>query len=152
MAFSAYEKTRESSWENVAIKHANTYGELMDKKNDIHYNYPPIKLDHLKKMTTNLGIIQFSKISEPDITSGYTLDDNARALIAVCSHYKLYGDQESLNLITKYLNFVHRCQISSGSFVNYIDENNFDRCIFISILNFWIQCKRNVFGNYRRIC
>ncbi len=126
MAFSAYEKTRESSWENVAIKHANTYGELMDKKNDIHYNYPPIKLDHLKKMTTNLGIIQFSKISEPDITSGYTLDDNARALIAVCSHYKLYGDQESLNLITKYLNFVHRCQISSGSFVNYIDENNFD--------------------------
>ncbi|MDF1517768.1 MAG: glycosyltransferase [Lutibacter sp.] len=126
MAFAAYEKTRESSWENVAIKHANTYGELMGEKNDIQYNYPPIKLDHLKKMTTNLGIIQFSKISEPDITSGYTLDDNARALIAVCSHYKLYDDQESLNLITKYLNFVHRCQISSGSFVNYIDENNFE--------------------------
>ena len=126
MAFAAYEKTRESSWENVAIKHANSYGELMGKKNDIHYNYPPIKLDHLKKMTTNLGVIQFSKISEPDITSGYTLDDNARALIAVCSHYKLYGDQESLNLITKYLNFVHRCQTPSGTFVNYIDENNFE--------------------------
>ncbi|OGS69163.1 MAG: glycosyl transferase family 1 [Flavobacteria bacterium RIFCSPLOWO2_12_FULL_35_11] len=124
MAFAAYEKTRESSWENVAIKHANTYGELIDKKNAIRYNYPPIKLDHLKKMTTNIGIIQFSKISEPDITSGYTLDDNARALIAVCSHYKLDGDPKSLNFIITYLNFILRCQNSSGTFVNYIDENN----------------------------
>ena len=124
MAFAAYEKTRESSWENVAIKHANIYGELIDKKNTIRYNYPPIKLDHLKKMTTNIGIIQFSKISEPDISSGYTLDDNARALIAVCSHYKLFGDQESLKFIATYLNFIHRCQTSSGTFVNYIDENN----------------------------
>lgn len=124
MALAAYEKTRESSWENVAIKHANTYGELIDKKNVIHYNYPPIKLDHLKKMTTNIGIIQFSKISKPEISSGYTLDDNARALIAMCSHFKLFGDQESLKFITTYLNFIHRCQTSSGTFVNYIDENN----------------------------
>ncbi|WP_372767132.1 glycosyltransferase [Lutibacter sp.] len=124
MAFAAYEKTRESSWENVAIKHANTYWELIDENNAIHYNYPPIKLDHLKKMTTNVGIIQFSKISEPDSTSGYTLDDNARALIAMCLHYQLYGEQESLYYLTKYLNFIQRCQTSSGTFVNYIDENN----------------------------
>lgn len=124
MALAAYEQTRESSWENVAVKHANTYGELINKNNVMHYNYPPIKLDHFKKMTTNIGIIQFSKISEPDISSGYTLDDNARALIAVCSHYKLFGDQESIKFIAKYLNFIHRCQTSSGTFVNYIDENN----------------------------
>lgn len=124
MAMAAYEKTMESSWGNIAIAHINIYEKLLEHKINIHYNLPPIKLDRIKKMTTNIGIIQFSKISEPDIASGYTLDDNARALIALCSHYKIFGDQESLNLISKYLNFVHRCQTSSGTFVNYIDENN----------------------------
>jgi len=124
MAFSAYQKTIESSWENTAVKHINIYKKLLDEKIDIHYNYPSIKLTHIKKMTTHLGIIQFSKISEPDISSGYTLDDNARALIAVCLHYKLYKQVEDLYLIHIYLNFVIRCQKPSGTFINYIDENN----------------------------
>ena len=46
-----------------------------------HYNIisRSFNLNHLKKMTTDTGIIQFSKINQPDINSGYTLDDNARA-------------------------------------------------------------------------
>ncbi|WP_372745544.1 glycosyltransferase [Lutibacter sp.] len=126
MAISAFQKTRESSWENVAIKHVNAYNKLLDKKRAIKYNYPPIKLDHLNKMTTELGIIQFCKISQPDISSGYTLDDNARALIALGLHYKLYQKREDLHLINTYLNFIIRCQKQSGTFVNYIDENNFE--------------------------
>ena len=126
MGVSAFQKTRESSWENVAIKHVNAYNKLVDKKREIKYNYPPIKLNHLKKMTTNLGIIQFCKISQPDISSGYTLDDNARALIALSLYYKLYQKNEDLQLINTYLNFIIRCQKPSGTFVNYIDENNFE--------------------------
>jgi len=126
MGISAFQKTRESSWENVAIKHVNEYNKLIDKKREIKYNYPPIKLDHLKKMTTDLGIIQFCKISQPDISSGYTLDDNARALIALSLHYKLYHKSEGLHLINTYLDFIIRCQKPSGTFVNYIDENNFE--------------------------
>jgi len=126
MAISAFQKTRESSWENVAIKHVNAYNKLIDKKRAIKYNYPPIKLNHLKKMTTELGIIQFCKISKPDGSSGYTLDDNARALIALSLHYKLYHKKEDLLLINTYLNFIKRCQKPSGTFVNYIDENNFE--------------------------
>ncbi|MEX1384173.1 MAG: glycosyl transferase family 1, partial [Lutibacter sp.] len=84
------------------------------------------KLNHLKKMTTELGIIQFCKISQPDSSSGYTLDDNARALIALSLHYKLFHKKEDLQLINTYLNFIIRCQKPSGTFVNYIDENNFE--------------------------
>jgi len=126
MAISAFQKTRESSWENVAIKHVNAYNKLIDKKRAIKYNYPPIKLNHLKKMTTELGIIQFCKISQPDSSSGYTLDDNARALIAMSLHYKLFHKKEDLQLINTYLNFILRCQKTSGTFINYIDENNFE--------------------------
>jgi len=124
MAITAFQKTRESSWENVAIKHINTYKNLTDPPLKIQYNYPPIKLDHLKKITTELGIIQFSKISEPDITSGYTLDDNARALIAMCFHYKLFKDKQDLYYINTYINFIERCQKPTGKFINYVDKNN----------------------------
>jgi len=124
MGISAFQKTTESSWENVAIKHVNAYNKLIDKKREIKYNFPPIKLDHIKKMTTELGIIQFCKISTPDNSSGYTLDDNARALIAMSLYYKLYPKNEELYFINTYLNFLVRCQKPSGTFLNFIDENN----------------------------
>lgn len=41
----------------------------------------PLDYRHLRKMTDQNGILQFSKGSLPDRESGYTLDDNARALL-----------------------------------------------------------------------
>ncbi len=145
MGISAFQKTRESSWENIAIKHVNAYNNLIHKKREIKYNYPPIKLDHLKKMTTELGIIQFCEFSQPDPSSGYTLDDNARALIALSLHYKLYQEDEDLHLINTYLNFIIRCQKPSGTFVNYIDENNFEH-IKNSYINLEDSNARAVWG------
>ncbi len=123
MAFRAFQKTSESSWENIAIKHVHVYGKSVSQFLNIDYDYPAIKLDHIKKMTSSLGMIQFSKISIPDISSGYTLDDNARALIAMCLHYKLFRKKEDLNYINTYLNFIKLCQKPKGTFINYIDKN-----------------------------
>jgi len=124
MAISAFQKTRESSWENTAVKHINTYIKSVSQLADTQFKYPAIKLDHIKRLTTSHGIIQFSKISKPDITSGYTLDDNSRALIAMCMHYSLYRTDDDLLYINTYLNFIERCQQKSGSFINYVDEYN----------------------------
>lgn len=124
MALAAFEKTRATSWENVALKQVNFYKRIIDKSFKITYNYPPIKLDHLKNMTNELGMIQFSKISEPDINSGYTLDDNARALITMCMHYKHFKNAGNLFYIDTYLSFIERCQTDSGTFINYVDKHN----------------------------
>ena len=124
MGMNAFRKMRATSWENVAIKHMDTYKKLMVNASEIEFNYPSIQLGHVKKMTTDLGIIQFSKISIPDITSGYTLDDNARALIAFCLHYKQTEDKEDLPYILIYLDFIIRCQQPGGDFINYVDEHN----------------------------
>lgn len=124
MGMNAFRKMRATSWENVAIKHMYTYKKLMESTSEIEFNYPSIQLGHVKKMTTDLGIIQFSKISIPDITSGYTLDDNARALIAFCLHYKQTQDKEDLPYILIYLDFIIRCQQPGGDFINYVDEHN----------------------------
>lgn len=124
MGKNAFRKTRACSWENIAIAHINTYKKLITDSTEIKFTYPPIQLAHLKKMTTELGIIQFSKISIPDISSGYTLDDNARALVALCMHYKLTEDKDDLPYILIYLDFIERCQKPKGNFMNYVDENN----------------------------
>jgi glycosyltransferase involved in cell wall biosynthesis len=116
------EKIVSTAWENSAVAHAMLFEKITKVK--LQYNLPAIDLNHLKHMTTTTGIIQFSKINQPDICSGYTLDDNARALVAMCMHYKLTGDEESIFFIDKYLSFIKLCMQPEGDFLNYIDKDN----------------------------
>lgn len=110
-----------TAWENSAVVHAKLFAKLMGKNNILYYTLPEIKTDHLEKMTTNFGLIQFSKINQPDLNSGYTLDDNARALVAMCMHYELTADKKDLSAIHIYLDFIEYCLQQSGSFLNYVD-------------------------------
>ena len=123
MSTNTLQKIVATAWENSAIDHANLFEKIAGNQIKLTYNLPEINLDHLKQMTTDTGIIQFSKINQPDIESGYTLDDNARALIAMCMYYKSTGDKESLPYIWKYLHFIQRCQQPEGNFTNYVDKN-----------------------------
>lgn len=111
-----------SAWENAAIAHAKIFEKLM-MSIQLTYRKPPINLKHIKNMTTEVGIIQFSNINRPDIESGYTLDDNARALIAFCQHYQLTGRASDLKYIKIYFNFIQCCFRYDGRFLNYVDKD-----------------------------
>lgn len=124
MSTSTLQKIISTAWENSAVEHAMLFDQISGDKTTLHYNIPTIKLDHLKKMTTEIGIIQFSRINQPDISTGYTLDDNARAMIAMCMYYKSTGDPESIKYIWKYLSFIKHCQQPEGDFLNYADRDN----------------------------
>ncbi|MGB8491637.1 MAG: glycosyltransferase, partial [Bacteroidales bacterium] len=120
------QKIVSTAWENAAVAHAVLFEKITGNGIKIKYNLPVINLNHLRQMTTNTGIIQFSKVNQPDVCSGYTLDDNARALIAMSMHFKLTGDKKSLVYIYKYLSFISFCQQPAGDFLNYVDYyNNF---------------------------
>jgi len=133
-----------TAWENAAIAHAmllqkiageaqregdltELNGEVFhranyaDKKIPLHYRLPEINLDHVKKMTTDFGMIQFSNINQPDLDSGYTLDDNARALTAMVMHYELTGDEADIPFIKIYVDFIKFCLQPNGCFLNYVD-------------------------------
>lgn len=117
-------KIASTSWENAAIAHARVFEKITDNRIVLKYRIPVVNLDHIKKLTTGFGIIQFSKINQPDLDSGYTLDDNARALIAICQHYELTSVDEDLTMILIYFNFIKYCLQSEGYFLNYIDKQN----------------------------
>lgn len=112
-----------TAWENSAIAHTLVFQEFAGEEINIKYTLPPINLDQLKRMTTDFGIIQFSKINTPDINSGYTLDDNARALIAMCQYYELKRDETVLPYIEIYISFIHFCLQKEGYFLNYVDKD-----------------------------
>ena len=122
MASNGIHRMASSAWENTAIAHAILFDKIAPEGIVLEYNRPAINLCHIKKMTTDIGIIQFSKINRPDLLSGYTLDDNARALIAICMHFELTGDEKDLSLIETYLNFIQYCQQPEGDFLNYINS------------------------------
>lgn len=109
-----------NAWPNIAEKYMSVLDNLVGKNNRLKvYNWPEINERHLLKTTKSEGLIQFCNLSEPDLTSGYTLDDNARALIAVTMLYRLKYKKSLKTLITKYLRFIEGCQKIDGSFYNY---------------------------------
>ncbi|MDP3916601.1 MAG: glycosyltransferase [Bacteroidota bacterium] len=116
------QKIVSTAWENSAVAHAMLFSKIMGDKITIRYNLPPINLKHLNNMTTSIAMIQFSRINQPDIGSGYTLDDNARALVASCMYLETTGDRKIVYKIKKYLRFIKYCQKPDGDFLNYVDK------------------------------
>ena len=86
--------------------------------------YPELKLDGLKALTDETGILQHTKYSIIDKRQGYTTDDNARALIAALRFHKIYNNPEALNLAHTYLTFLLFMQNKRGTFHNVL---GFDR-------------------------
>ena len=56
---------------------------------------PPLKLDHLRRMTDDTGMLQHAVFTVPNYREGYTTDDNARALI-VSALLEELGNGEAL--------------------------------------------------------
>ena len=110
-------------WENAGIAHALLFSAMSEHEISLNYKIPEINLDHIKRLTTSFGMYQSCIINQPDNESGHTLDDNARAMVAMCQHYELTKDEEDLKYINIYYNFIEYCLQSEGYFLNYVDEN-----------------------------
>jgi len=112
MHLKAYESTRSLLWKNVARK----YFSLLSRN-----TVPDMNIAHLRTMTDDFGLFQFSSFATPNPDFGYTLDDNARAAV-VCSWLaKKSSTPELESLVRIYLNFINRCQSPTGAFINYLD-------------------------------
>src|SRR3990167_11334568 len=123
MGKNAYFRTRHMTWENVALSYMKYFSQFAPELTLGQKKLPPIKLTHLAKLTDNFGIIQFAKLTEPDLSSGYTLDDNARALVVTTLHYKKFRTPSSLKLASIYLNFLYRVAKPDGNFNNFVNPN-----------------------------
>lgn len=77
------------------------------------------KTDHIFKMTTPTGFYQFANGTTPNKKFGYSIDDQARALILALFLYHENKQNKYLNLAKIYLNFIARAQRTDGLFHNF---------------------------------
>ena len=82
---------------------------------------PPLKLDHLRHMTDETGMLQHAIFTVPNYREGYTTDDNARALM-VSALLEELGNGEALELASRYLAFIwYAFNAETGRFRNFMD-------------------------------
>ena len=121
MEKNAYEFTRQMIWSNIARSYMELFRKytLFNEKEGLIL--PRFNLKHLNKMTDDFGIIQFANNEEPDPSSGYTTDDNARAMLVACMHYKQTKDLSLLPSIKKYFEYIKYVATKDGKLFNYVD-------------------------------
>lgn len=117
----AYFETRKMTWQNVSLSYLKIFAKHLKKDQKIKI-LPPLNVSHILKMTDDFGIFQFANISEPDPESGYTVDDNARAMLALSLYYKKTKDRKILKNIKIHLDFLDFALDKEGFFRNYINK------------------------------
>ncbi|MBT3642362.1 glycosyltransferase [archaeon] len=118
-----YLATRRMIWSNVALSYKMLFEKHILISSDHELNLPKINTRHLLRLTNKFGMVQFTKHLRPDISSGYTLDDNARALHASAMLYSRNRDPEMIPLIKIYLNYISYVQNAEGKLFNVVDKH-----------------------------
>jgi len=136
----AYNYGRKMIWSNVGSRYLDTFAEA--KRQRLRNNVPEhrletlglrqqplpeIKLEYLRRMTDDTGMLQHAKYTVPDRTHGYCVDDNARALIVAVTLQDLQPLDSALSdLAAIYLSFLgHAFNAQTGRFRNFM---SYDRC------------------------
>ena len=79
-----------------------------------------VPLHHLDRMTDSTGLIQHAIYNIPRRETGYTTDDNARALRLCARLYCKQSDQHMLERVSCYLSFMEHARCTNGGFHNYM--------------------------------
>ncbi len=131
----AYRYGRKMIWGNVGRRYLDTFAEAKRRRLRDHVPerrletlglrrqpLPEIKLEYLRRMTDDTGMLQHAKYTVPDRTHGYCVDDNARALIVTVTLQDLQPLDSALGgLSAVYLSFMgHAFNGRTGRFRNFM--------------------------------
>lgn len=83
---------------------------------------PPVRLEHLSRLTDGTGILQHAAFDVPRYGDGYCVDDNARALWLVTHEHVTRAEASSPDVLSaRYLAFLaHALDGSSRRFRNFL--------------------------------
>ncbi|PYP82969.1 MAG: glycosyl transferase family 1 [Blastocatellia bacterium AA13] len=129
----AYEYGRNMIWSEVGMRYLDLFARAASEARPkrilrpaggitgVQAGLPEIKLDHLRRMTDDTGIIQHATWGIPDRSHGYATDDAARALVVALLYNQQSEDQTSLELACRYLSFLKYAQLPDGHFHNFMN-------------------------------
>jgi glycosyltransferase involved in cell wall biosynthesis len=135
----AYRMGREMIWPAVAERYLESFRHARaDRKASSRtafagwtlasrpYDLPPLRLDHIVRMTDGTGIFQHAIFNVPNFHEGYCTDDNARAFILSALLDEVGGVSPDANLnhlATGYLAFLAAAlDYQTGRFRNFMSH------------------------------
>ena len=123
MNHAAFAGARSMLWSNVADDYKTVLANIVQEHGMVLNSWPAFNWSHLEALTDTFGILQFSRGSKPHLASGYTLDDNSRALQLITSAFKagIFTEEQYSELAQKYLQVMTRC-LTQIPTVNYLSE------------------------------
>jgi len=80
----------------------------------------PVKLAHFQSLCDSIGMKQHAIHGIPLLDSGYTLDDNARALVAMLDFGNLFQKQAARPYCIRFLSLLDFMQLPNGWFRNLL--------------------------------
>jgi len=124
----AYTFCRSMIWKEVARAYLEVFAEVKAERERlpkpafeaktlraIPRELPQLKLDHLIRLTDDVGLLQHANFMVADRSHGYCTDDNARALIVALKARDLIAEGGRLmDLTCRYMGFLHYA-FSEGS-------------------------------------
>ncbi len=130
----AYLHGREMIWPQVARRYMESFqraraerrhfsnpGFVVKALDKRPVELPTLKLDHLRRMTDDTGMLQHAIFTVPNYREGYTIDDNARAL-TVSALLEELGSEETSELTSRYFAFVwYAFNTETGRFRNFMN-------------------------------
>ena len=122
MNHAAYSETRSMLWSNTADNYADSLADIAKLRSMDLIRWPILRWNHFETLTDEFGMLQFSDKRKPDYKSGYTLDDNSRALQTVQRTYEvgvLPKDRYD-ELAKKYLQIMETC-LTQSPVANYLE-------------------------------
>lgn len=128
----AYQYGREITWTKTGYKYVKLAENVLKETPPVTESkntfmdfsiMPSFSLTHINRLTDETGIIQHAKYCIPNLKEGYSLDDNARALLMVLMEFKQKKDRRALELSSIYLSYIHYMQNEDGTFRNFLGFN-----------------------------
>ena len=128
----AYEYGKRLRWPSIGSQYISVLKKVLSKPTNgkkiiapliDHRRIPEFSLEHVIRLTDNTGIIQHAKYGIPNFKEGYSLDDNARALLMIlmaCQQKKFSGTND---LLSVYLSYIHFMQKEDGTFRNFLNHD-----------------------------
>lgn len=131
--FNAYSYARNMIFTRTCLEHLRVFEIEAHRKPEERYENQIVNqkilptLRYIQNMTTELGMVQHAKLDVPDLRFGYSIDDQARALIAIWKYCLLFDHvKQYKGLIKIYLKFIENAAQQDKFFHNFMDqEGNF---------------------------
>ncbi|QWK09598.1 MAG: glycosyltransferase family 4 protein [Thermoflexus hugenholtzii] len=111
----AYARGREMAWPIVGARYLELFRQVLERPRPglrpawlpaRPLRLPAVRLEHLRRLTDDTGMLQHARFTIPDRRFGYCTDDNARALLFTVREWQRTGEASLLPLMEVYLAFL----------------------------------------------